>query len=408
MWSLCRSNVLHKTLVAQLNTCCRLQAMKTAGKNLPKVYITRRIPPDGLKALQQAGSCEIEQWDSDDPVPRSELLKKVSGIHALYCLLTEKIDKEVLDAAGPSLTVVSTMSVGYDHLSLEELKNRGIRVGFTPDVLTEAVAELTIALLLATSRRLIEAVEEAKNGGWGTWKPLWMCGSGLTESTVGILGLGRIGPTCTEIVYHQHHSQPRRSLQSKVHVTFIQHFSVNYNRDLNVYRVWYEARIPGEAIVNRLRPFGVNKFLYNDIAPREELAAKISVDFVSLEELAKQSDFLIVCCALTPETQGMCNKQLFSKMKRSAVFINTSRGAVVNQEDLYHALASGQIASAGLDVTVPEPLPTNHPLFKLKNCVILPHIASATVETRNAMAALAAHNLLAGLKGEAMPKELKL
>ncbi|NP_001165338.1 glyoxylate reductase/hydroxypyruvate reductase-like protein [Xenopus laevis] len=356
MWSSCRFNILHKTLVARLNTCCRLQAMNTAGRNLPKVYITRRIPPDGLKALQQAGSCEIQQWDSDDPVPRSELLKKVSGIHALYCLLTEKIDKEVLDAAGPSLKVVSTMSVGYDHLSLDELKNRGIRVGFTPDVLTEAVAELTIALLLATSRRLIEAVEEAKNGGWGTWKPLWMCGSGLTESTVGIIGLGRIG----------------------------------------------------EAIVNRLRPFGVKKFLYNDIAPREELAAKISVDFVSLEELAKQSDFLLVCCALTPETQGMCNKGLFSKMKRSSVFINTSRGAVVNQEDLYHALANGQIASAGLDVTVPEPLPTNHPLFKLKNCVILPHIASATVETRNAMAALAAHNLLAGLKGEAMPKELKL
>ncbi|KAG8454962.1 hypothetical protein GDO86_001254 [Hymenochirus boettgeri] len=356
MWSLIRFKIVQKILVAELNTCCRLQAMTTAGKNLPKVYITRRIPLDGLKVLQQSGSCEIEQWDSDDPVPRSELLKKVSGIHGLYCLLTEKIDKDVLNAAGPNLKVVSTMSVGYDHLSLEDLKNRGIKVGFTPDVLTEAVAELTIALLLATSRRLIEAVDEAKNGGWGTWKPLWMCGSGLRGSTIGILGLGRIG----------------------------------------------------EAIAGRLKPFEVEKFIYNDITPREELAAKISAEFVPLEELARQSDFLIVCCALTPETQGICNKQLFSKMKSNAVFINTSRGAVVNQEDLYYALANHQIAAAGLDVTVPEPLPTNHPLFKLKNCVILPHIASATVETRNAMAALAAHNLLAGLKGEAMPKELKL
>ncbi|KAM4807942.1 glyoxylate reductase/hydroxypyruvate reductase-like [Rhinophrynus dorsalis] len=356
MWSNIHFSLVRKTLVAELSTCCRLQAMKAAGKNLPKVYITRRIPPDGLKALQQSGSCEIEQWDSDDPIPRSELLKKVVGIQGLYCLLTEKIDKEVLNAAGPSLKVVSTMSVGYDHLSLDEIKKRGIRVGFTPDVLTEAVAELTVALLLATSRRLIEAVDEAKNGGWGTWKPLWMCGCGLTGSTVGILGLGRIG----------------------------------------------------EAIVNRLKPFGVKKFIYNDVAPREDLAAKISAEFVSLEELAKQSDFLTVCCALTPETQGICNKQLFSNMKSSAVFINTSRGAVVNQEDLYHALANGQIAAAGLDVTVPEPLPTNHPLFKLKNCVILPHIASATVETRNAMAELAANNLLAGLKGDKMPKEVPL
>ncbi|XP_063311398.1 glyoxylate reductase/hydroxypyruvate reductase-like [Pelobates fuscus] len=356
MRSFSQIKVLYKPFVAEFNTCCKLQAMKAAGKHLPKVYITRRIPPDGLTILKQSGSCEIEQWDSDDPVPRSELLKKVSGIQGLYCLLTEKIDKELLDAAGPSLKVVSTMSVGYDHICLEELKKRRIRVGFTPDVLTEAVAELTVALLLATSRRLIEAVDEAKNGGWGTWKPLWMCGSGLTGSSVGILGLGRIG----------------------------------------------------EAIVNRLKPFGVQKFLYNDVAPREELAAKISAEFVSLDELAKQSDFIMVCCALTSETMGICNKNLFSKMKRNAIFINTSRGAVVNQDDLYYALVNGQIAAAGLDVTVPEPLPTDHPLFKLKNCVILPHIASATVETRNAMSALAANNLLAGLKGDMMPKEVPL
>ncbi|XP_053558695.1 glyoxylate reductase/hydroxypyruvate reductase [Bombina bombina] len=356
MWNLCHLKVLQRILASEFSTYCKLEAMASAGKHLPRIYITRRIPPDGLKILQQSGSCQIEQWDSDDPVPRSELLKKIVGIQGLYCLLTEKIDKEVLDVAGPSLKVVSTMSVGYDHLSLDELKKRNIRVGFTPDVLTEAVAELTVALLLATSRRLIEAVNEAKNGGWGTWKPLWMCGSGLTGSTVGILGLGRIG----------------------------------------------------EAIVNRLKPFGVKKIIYNDIAQRKELAAKISAEFVSLDELAKQSDFLAVCCALTPETQGICNKQLFSKMKPSAIFINTSRGGVVNQEDLCHALKSGQIAAAGLDVTVPEPLPTDHELFKLKNCVILPHIASATVETRNAMSALAANNLLAGLKGSPMPKEVPL
>ncbi|KGL81467.1 Glyoxylate reductase/hydroxypyruvate reductase, partial [Tinamus guttatus] len=308
--------------------------------------------------------CHIEQWDFDDPVPRSELLKKVPGIQGLYCLLSETIDSEVLDAAGPTLRVVSTMSVGYDHISLEELKKRGIRLGYTPDVLTEAAAELTVALLLATSRRLLEAVDEAKSGGWGSWKPLWMCGYGLTGSTVGILGLGRIG----------------------------------------------------KAVAMRLKPFGVKKFLYTNSAPRPETAAAIPAEFVPLEELARHSDFIIVCCALTPGTKGICNSRMFSKMKDTAVFINTSRkaaqkekgGGVVNQDDLYQALASGHIAAAGLDVTVPEPLPTEHPLFKLKNCVILPHIASATWSTRNAMAVLAANNLLAGLRGDPMEREVFL
>uniref|UniRef100_A0A8C4VPZ8 Glyoxylate reductase/hydroxypyruvate reductase n=1 Tax=Gopherus evgoodei TaxID=1825980 RepID=A0A8C4VPZ8_9SAUR len=271
--------------------------------------------PDTFPRLSSC-SCSIEQWDSDEPVPRSELLAKVAGIRGLYCLLTEKIDAKVLDAAGPSLQVVSTMSVGYDHVSLEELKKRGIRLGYTPDVLTEAVAELTVALLLATSRRLLEAVHEAKNGGWGTWKPLWMCGYGLTDSTVGILGLGRIGA----------------------------------------------------AVTARLKPFGVKRFLYADTGPRPDVATKIPAEFVPLEELARHSDFIVVCCALTPETQGICGNGLFSLMKDTAIFINTSRGGVVNQEDLYQALVNGQIAAAGLDVTEPEPLPTDHPLFKLKNC----------------------------------------
>ncbi|KAI4895448.1 hypothetical protein NFI96_011961 [Prochilodus magdalenae] len=327
---------------------------------LPRVYVTRQIPPRGLQILRESGQVQFELWDSDDPVPRQELLKKVKGCDGLICVLTEKIDAEVLDAAGPNLKVLSTMSVGFDHLSLDELKKRsvhvGIRVGYTPEVLTDAVAELTIALLLATSRRLIEATHEAKTGGWGTWRTLWLCGYELADSTVGILGLGRIGV----------------------------------------------------AIAERLKTFKVKKFIYTDVAPRPELAEMIQAEYVSMDELARQSDFLAVCCALTPETQGICNKHLFSKMKNTSIFINTSRGGVVNQEDLYEALSTGQIAGAGLDVTVPEPLPTDHPLFTLKNCVILPHIASATYTTRNAMSALAANNLLAGLRGEPMPKELQL
>ncbi|KAM6391303.1 glyoxylate reductase/hydroxypyruvate reductase [Rhynochetos jubatus] len=320
------------------------------------VFVTRRIPAEGLRVLSQAGGCCVQLWDSEEPVPRAELLASVAGKRGLLCLLSDRIDREVLDAAGPGLKVISTMSVGFDHLALDEIKKRGIRVGYTPDVLTDATAELSVALLLATCRRLPEAVEQVKNGGWTTWKPLWMCGYGLSDSTVGIIGLGRIG----------------------------------------------------QAVARRLKPFGVKKFLYAGSRPKPESAAEFEAEFVPLMRLAEESDFVVVTCALTPATQGICNKDFFARMKKTSVFVNTSRGAVVNQEDLYDALAHGQIAAAGLDVTTPEPLPTAHPLLSLKNCVILPHVGSATYTTRSTMAVLAANNLLAGLRGEPMPHELLL
>uniref|UniRef100_A0A8C7XKA9 Glyoxylate reductase/hydroxypyruvate reductase n=1 Tax=Oryzias sinensis TaxID=183150 RepID=A0A8C7XKA9_9TELE len=332
----------------------RVSGMKAAAK-LMKVFITRRIPQEGMKILAAAEGCEVSQWDSDEPVPRSELLKGVQGAHGLLCLLSDKIDQEVLDAAGPNLKVISTMSVGFDHLVLSEIKKRGIRVGYTPDVLTDATAELTVALLLATSRRLPEGVEEVKSGGWSSWKPLWLCGYGLSGSTVGIIGLGRIGM----------------------------------------------------AIAQRLLPFGVKRLLYSGRTAKS-YAAEVNGEFVPLDTLTSESDFIVVSCSLTPETQGLCDKAFFSKMKKTAIFINSSRGAVVNQEDLYDALSSGQIAAAGLDVTTPEPLPTNHPLLTLKNCVVLPHIGSATYSTRGVMSALAAQNLLGGLQGSDMPSELTL
>ncbi|XP_035280982.1 glyoxylate reductase/hydroxypyruvate reductase-like isoform X1 [Anguilla anguilla] len=339
-----------------------------------KVFVTRRIPQEGIRVLSNAGAFEVSVWESDEPVPRAELLKGVAGVDGMLCLLTDRIDTEVLNAAGTELKVISTMSVGFDHLAIEEIKKRGIRVGYTPDVLTDATAELTVALLLATARRLLEGVQEVKSGGWSSWKPLWMCGYGLNGSTVGIIGLGRIGM----------------------------------------------------AIAHRLKPFGVNKFLYTGRAPkpqavevdgeygeevwRSEVAdmGELLCDRMILDKLLSESDFVVVACSLTPETQGLCDKAFFAKMKRTAVFVNTSRGALVNQEDLYEALSSGQIAAAGLDVTTPEPLPTDHPLLTLKNCVVLPHIGSATYSTRGTMAELAATNLLAGLTGKAMPSELAL
>ncbi|XP_074530798.1 glyoxylate reductase/hydroxypyruvate reductase [Halichoeres trimaculatus] len=326
--------------------------MQTVAK-LMKVFVTRRIPQEGMKILSTSAVCDVSLWDSDEPVPRAELLKSVQGAHGILCMLSDKIDSELLDAAGPNLKVISTMSVGFDHLVLDEIKKRGIRVGYTPGVLTDATAELTVALLLATARRLPEAIEEVKNGGWTCWKPLMMCGYGLSGSTVGVIGLGRIGM----------------------------------------------------AIARRLMPFGVKRLMYSGRTAKVE-AAELNGEFVPLDTLVTESDFIVVSCSLTPETQGLCDKAFFSKMKKTAVFVNSSRGTVVNQEDLYEALSSGQIAAAGLDVTTPEPLPTNHPLLTLKNCVVLPHIGSATYSTRGVMAALSVQNLLGGLQDAEMPSEL--
>ncbi|XP_049610805.1 glyoxylate reductase/hydroxypyruvate reductase isoform X1 [Syngnathus scovelli] len=325
----------------------------TAVKKAMKVFVTRQLPPDGMKILSTSGVCEVSLWDSAGPVPRAELLKGVQGAHGLLCLLSDKIDAEVLDAAGPNLKVISTFSVGFDHLALDEIKKRGIRVGYTPDVLTDTTAELTVALLLATARRLPEAMEEVKNGGWSSWTPLWMCGYGLSGSTVGVIGLGRIGM----------------------------------------------------AFARRIMPFGVKRLLYTGRTAKAD-AAEFNGEFVPLDALLTESDFIVVLCSLTPETQGLCDKAFFSKMKNTAVFINASRGAIVNQEDLYEALTNGEIAAAGLDVTTPEPIPTNHPLLRLKNCVVLPHIGSATYSTRGVMASLAARNLLGGLQDTQMPSEL--
>lgn len=292
-------------------------------------------------------------WTGPGPVPRDELMKNISGKDALFCLLTDRVDAELLDKAGPNLKVVATMSVGYDHLQLPELAKRGIKVGYTPDTLTDATAELTVALLLATSRRLFEANRAAKNGGWRAWSPFWMCGPGLKNSTVGVVGFGRIGQKVAEI----------------------------------------------------LKGFNVAKILNFNRSERKE-AEKIGAERVSFDDLLKRSDFVVATCALTPETQHLFDEKAFSRMKPSAVFVNSSRGGLVDQEALVKALQDKRIWGAGLDVMTPEPLPLDHPLLKMDNCVILPHIGSAAIETRQEMALITAKNVIAGLKGETMPFEL--
>ncbi|ESO88816.1 hypothetical protein LOTGIDRAFT_125448 [Lottia gigantea] len=305
-----------------------------------KVYVTRLVPQTGIDILKP--ECDLSFWESDEAIPQDELLKNVKGIDGLFCMLTDNINKDVIDAAGPNLKVIATMSVGYEHIDLVECKKRGIVVANTPNVSTDSVAELTVSLLLLTSRRLLEGVRAVKNGEWGLWKPMWLLGTELTQRTVGILGLGRIG----------------------------------------------------YGVARRLRPFGVRKIIYHDVVC-VSYASDIGADFVSFDELVKQSDFICICCNLTAQTRHKFNKDAFKMMKKSAILINSGRGGVVNHDDLHEALVNGEITAAGIDVTEPEPLPASHPLVSIPNCIVLPHMGSNTWESRNSMSSTAAKNILA-------------
>ncbi|XP_017082282.1 glyoxylate reductase/hydroxypyruvate reductase [Drosophila eugracilis] len=321
----------------------------------PKVYVTRPdVDDSGLELLRKR--CQVSTWNETIPVPRCELIREVAGKDALYCALTDKIDKEVLDAAGSQLKCVATISVGYEHIDVQECKKRGIRVGFTPDVLTDATAELTLALLLATNRRLFEANKQVYNGGWKSWAPMWMCGQGLKGSRVGMFGFGRIG----------------------------------------------------QEIAARIVPFKPAEITYTTRSPRPQEAATVNARRVDFDEMVCNSDFIVVCCALTPETKEIFSTEAFQKMKPNCILINTARGGVVDQKALYEALKNKQILAAGLDVTTPEPLPLDDPLLKLDNVVILPHIGSADIETRKEMSRITARNILAALAGDKMDAEVKL
>jgi glyoxylate/hydroxypyruvate reductase len=315
----------------------------------PRTVVTRRIPRAGLELVQQ--ETDVRHWDSDEPIPRETLLEWVQGIDGLYCLLTERIDDELLDAAGPSLKVVSTLSVGYDHIDIKACRRRNVAVGNTPGVLTETSADLAVALLLTTARRIPESMQAVRRGEWTTWKPEWMAGYDVHDSTVGIVGLGRIGLATAKRLHYG---------------------------------------------------FGC-RILYNSPKPKPSIADPIQGEFTDFPVLLEQSDFVSIHAPLNAETRNLFNADAFRKMKRTAILINTSRGGTVDQEALYDALVSGEIAGAGLDVTTPEPLPTDHPLLTLPNCVILPHIASASYATRAKMALLAAKNLVAGAKGLPLP-----
>ena len=315
----------------------------------PKVFVARRIPADGLTTVTDATDATV--WPDDLPPPRDELLRAVAGCDGVLTLLTDRVDDEFLDAAGPQLKVVSNYAVGFDNVDVPACTARGIPVGNTPGVLTETTADLAFALMMAAARRLPEGDRYVRAGKWKTWGPMLLLGPDIHGATIGIVGFGRIG----------------------------------------------------QAVARRAAGFGM-KILYHDVHQADPaIEAEQSATFLPLEKLLAQADFVSLHVNLTPETRGLINTEKLGWMKPTAVLVNTSRGPVVDGAALATALRGGQIFAAGLDVTDPEPIPTDDPLLSLDNCLVVPHIASASHATRSKMAEMAAANLLAGLRGERLP-----
>jgi lactate dehydrogenase-like 2-hydroxyacid dehydrogenase len=324
------------------------------GAARPRVFVARVIPDEGLEPLRAA--CDMDLWPDELPPPRAELLRRIAGCDGVLTLLTDRVDDEFLDTAGPRLRVVSNYAVGYDNIDVAACARRGVAVGNTPGVLTETTADLAWALLMAAARRVAEGDRYVRAGRWLTWGPLLLLGPDVHGATIGIVGFGRIG----------------------------------------------------QALARRARGFGM-EVLYHDVARLpDEVTAPLGATFVELDELLARSDFVSLHVNLTAETRHLINARTLASMKPTAVLVNTSRGPVVDQRALASALRDGVIWAAALDVTDPEPISMDDPLVGLDNCLIVPHIASASRVTRGKMAAIAAANLLAGVRGQPLPAPVAL
>ncbi len=311
----------------------------------PKVFVTRLIPEAGLAMVRNA--CDAEIWPEDMPPPRDILLEKVRGMVGLLPLLADRIDGEVMDSAGNQLKIISNYAVGFDNIDIQAATDRGILVGNTPGVLTETTADLAFTLLMAAARRLGEGIDYIRAEKWKTFKPMELLGRDIHHATLGIIGMGRIG---------------------------------------------FE-------VARRARGFDMEVIYYDH--RRVEKGETIGATMCrTLDELFERADFISLHVPLTPETHPLIDTAALAKMKDTAILINTSRGPVVDSDALYEALSSKKIAYAALDVTDPEPLPPDHKLMTLPNCLVIPHVGSATVATRSRMAVMAAENLLAGIRGQ--------
>ena len=315
----------------------------------PCVFVTREIFPEALERIKTGA--DIEVWPGELPPPYETLVEKSRGADGILCMLSDRIDADFI-AACPNLKIISTMAVGYDNINIAAANARNIRVGNTPGVLTETTADLIWALLMAAARRIAESDNYVRDGEWKTWGPMTLLGQDVHGATLGIIGLGRIGLE----------------------------------------------------VAKRARGFGMKILYYSRTRKTPEQERDLGLEYVDrMTDLLSWSDFISLHVPLTPETKRLIGAAEFGMMKKTAVFVNASRGAVVDQAALYEALRDGTIFSAGLDVTVVEPIPMDDPLLTLPNLVIAPHIGSASYPTRRTMALMAADNLLAGLRGELPP-----
>jgi glyoxylate reductase len=314
---------------------------------LPKVFVTRAIPEPGLAPLRSA--TELEVWPGELPPPAALLREKAAAAAGLLCLVTDRIDAELL-AAAPGLRVVSQMAVGVDNIDLAAATARRLPVGHTPGVLTETTADLAWALLMAAARRVVEGDRYTRAGKWQTWGPLLLLGPDVHGATLGLIGFGRIG----------------------------------------------------QAMARRARGFDM-RVLYYDRQRRPEAEAALGATYAELDALYAQSDFVSLHTSLNPSTHHLVGDAAFARMKPGAILINTSRGPVVDPAALARALQTGRLGGAALDVTEPEPIPLDSPLLHFENVILAPHIGSASFQARGQMAAMAAENLLAGLAGQRVP-----
>jgi len=302
-----------------------------------RVFVTRQPVGEGLERLRAAGH-EVDVWPGAEPPPQAELTERTGQADALLCMLSDRIDAALLDAC-PRLKIIANYAVGLDNVDLAATRERGVAVGNTPDVLTDATADLAFALLLAAARRLPQSAQAVKDGAWGTWQPDGHLGADLVGATLGIVGAGRIG----------------------------------------------------SAVARRARGFDMY------------VLETTSRGGTPLGELLERSDFVSLHVPLTPRTHHLIDADALRRMKPTAILVNTARGPVVDQQALIGALHAGDIGGAALDVTDPEPLPADDPLLRAPNVLVLPHIGSATHRTRATMTELAVDNVLAGLAGEPLP-----
>ena len=311
-----------------------------------KVYVTRRVLEPALSMLSK--ECKVALNKKPQPPSRTEILKNAAGKDGILCMLSDRMDTRVMDAAGPSLKVISSYSTGFEHIDVREATARGIYVTYTADILAEATADLTFALILACARNIVNADKYVRENEWKVgWSPDLMLGYNVHGATLGIIGLGRIGA----------------------------------------------------AVAKRAKGFNM-KILYHNRSRNYQLESELGAKYAELDDLLSQSDFVSIHSSLNSTSRHMINRDRVGRMKKTAFLVNTARGQVVNEVDLARALKGGQIAGAALDVFEEEPLRSKSPLLKMKNVVLLPHIGSATYQTRSKMGEAAAKNLLDVLSGK--------